>query len=555
MCNIFMKKSFIVILSLILFTFSAFAKEVTEDTAIRKASELMSVRQTNFSGRVSCIQLVYASGNPVYYIIHFAPEGWVMVSAQDITKPIIGYSETGSFEKNNQPESMRSWFQHIEEEIVDAVKNNSKTHPEWEIADTGNPLRIKRSPASEPVEPLIKVKFNQSRPFNTFCPSDNNGTSLVGCVAVAMAQAMTVSRHPVKPNGSYSFFHNTYGNIYVNYDEQAPYNWDLIISGTDGKQEAARLLYHCGVSVRMDYGVTGSGTQTTYVVNALKNFYSYAPSVKIYPRNTYQGDWEELLLNELNAGRPVVYSGNNGGVGHAFNLDGHDGNYMYHVNWGWGGANNGYYTIDGMKDGDQIYTQNQQMIVGIRPPSEAPSDILLSNMTIQEGKEIGTIVGDVTVESEATNPEYIYELKGHYSVIFHDYMPAQFYIENGKLKTKAVFDFADGDQSVIIKATNTKNKLSYEREFIIKVTENGTSVDNTTFTKPKIYQNSKNSIGVDSDEPLFYEIYSVLGTRLTHGMLKSGNSTIELMGYNQSIVLLKVSTKNQNSGTYKIILK
>ena len=549
-----MKKRVIVVLSVILLTFGAFAKEITEDVALRKASELMSNKQSNFTGMVNNTNLVRVSGDPLYYIINFIPEGWVMVSAQDVSKPIIGYSTSGSYIKENQPESMRSWFKDIEDQIVDAVKNNSITHPEWRTNENGNVMRIKRSPASEPVEPLIKVKFNQSKPFNTYCPSDNNGTSVVGCVAVAMAQAMTVSRYPVRPNGSYSYFHTTYGNIYVNYDEQAPYNWDLIISGSDGKLEAARLLYHCGVSVKMDYGVSGSGTQTTYIVNALKNYYSYAPSVKVFPRNTYQGDWEELLLNELNAGRAVVYSGNNGGVGHAFNLDGHDGNYMYHVNWGWGGANNGYYTIDGMKDGDQIYTQNQQMIVGIRPPSEAPSDILLTNMSVKEGMAPGTVVGDVIVESEASNPQYEYDLKGHYSIIFHDYLPAQFYIENGKLKTKAMFDYEDGDQSVIIKATNTKNGLWYEREFIIRVTENGTSVENTAITEPEIYQIDKNSISVKTDQPLNYQAYSVLGTKLAQGNLKSGNNIIQLSNHNQSIVLLKLSTNN-HFRSYKIMLK
>jgi len=549
-----MKKTVIVVLSVLLFTFGAFAKEITEDVALRKASELMSNKQSNFTGRVNNTNLVKVSGDPLYYIINFIPEGWVLVSAQDVSKPIIGYSATGSYIKENQPESMRSWFKEIEDQIVDAVKSNSITHPEWRINENGNLMRIKRSPASEPVEPLIKVKFNQSKPFNTYCPSDNNGTSVVGCVAVAMAQAMTVSRYPARPNGSYSYFHATYGNIYVNYDEQTPYNWDLIISGTDGKLEAARLLYHCGVSVKMDYGVSGSGTQTSYIINALKNFYSYAPSVKIYPRNTYEGDWEELLLNELNAGRAVVYSGNNGGQGHAFNLDGHDGNYMYHVNWGWGGTNNGYYTIDGMKDGDRIYTQNQQMIVGIRPPSEAPSDIILTNMSVKEGMAPGTIVGDVIVESEATNPQYVFDLKGRYSIIFHDYLPAQFYIENGKLKTNATFDFEDGDQSVIIKATNTKNGLWYEREFIIRVTENGASVENTTFTEPGIYPIDKNSISVNTDQPLNYQAYSVLGTKLAQGNLKPGDNIIQLSNHNQSIVLLKLSTNN-HFRSYKIMLK
>ena len=90
-----MKKSFIVLLSVLFFTLSAFAREITEDVAIRKASELMSNRQTNFTGKVNTTDLVKISGNPVYYIINFEPEGWVLISAQDVTKPVIGYSSTG----------------------------------------------------------------------------------------------------------------------------------------------------------------------------------------------------------------------------------------------------------------------------------------------------------------------------------------------------------------------------------------------------------------------------------------------------------------------------
>jgi len=121
-----MKKSFIVLLSVLFFTFSAFANEITEDVAIRKASELMSNRQNNFTGKVNTTDLVKISGEKVYYIINFEPEGWVLISAQDVTKPVIGYSSTGFYVNQNQPESMRSWFQQIEDEIIRAAKTTSK---------------------------------------------------------------------------------------------------------------------------------------------------------------------------------------------------------------------------------------------------------------------------------------------------------------------------------------------------------------------------------------------------------------------------------------------
>ena len=117
-----------------------------------------------------------------------------------------------------------------------------------------------------------------------------------------------------------------------------------------------------------------------------------------------------------------------------------------------------------------------------------------------------------------------------------------------------MFDYEDGDQSVIIKATNTKNGLWYEREFIIRVTENGTSVDNTSFPEPKINLNDNNTISVNTEQPLHYEIFSVLGAKMAQGNLNSGNNTIQLSNNNQSIVLLKLSF-NHDFKTFKIMLK
>jgi hypothetical protein len=219
----------------------------------------------------------------------------------------------------------------------------------------------------------------------------------------------------------------------------------------------------------------------------LKRNFKYPNSVRFYTREAYGDGWSDLILTELKEGRAVAYSGHDPkkGYGHCFNLDGYDGSY-YHVNWGWGSPNtyNGYFPLDGLKDlkMDMNYTSGQGAVVGIRPPSELPSDIYLSNRSVQAMKPAGTVVGTVTVESEAENPEYKFELKGKYSARQHKYLEAPFKIADGQLLTTK--ELSEGTEQLTITATNIKNNGSVERTFTINVTS--TNGINLVETAPSV---------------------------------------------------------------------
>lgn len=461
----------------------------------------------------------------VFYVVNLQPEGWMLVAADDAVAPVLAYSPTGRFYTNNQPEALQSWLTGYAKQLVEIDPSEQlPANRLW----TDVVYKSASSVAEESVEPLIKVKFNQSSPWNKYCPSDASGKAVVGCVAVAMAQAMTVPQYPDRPTGFYSYSCPPYGNLAIDYSAEPALNWNLIIAGTDGKDAAARLLYQCGVAVEMGYSASGSGTQTSKINSALRRHYSYPNSVKTYTRSSYTDDWENLIKNEILHGRAVVYAGNDGtsNPGHAFNLDGYDGNGMYHINWGWGGANNGYYGINNVKDGQNDYTKGQQVIVGIRAPSVAPSDILISNLAIAPQKPAGTIVGAITIDSEATDPQYSFELKGPYSIFLHDYMPSSFYVEDGYLKSTRPFDLEDDQVPVSIKVTNTKNGLSYEKDFIIRVVEGATGLEQP---EEPVYSIEGRTLQVEwNSEVVSYSIYSLAGSKMAGGWLVSGMNSIRL---------------------------
>ncbi len=479
------------------------------------------------------------SGVTVFYVVNFSPEGWMLISADDLAAPILAYSKTGTFEVINQPETLKSWLSDYASEIYNiSSKNDSGINPLWGQL----PARVVGKSSSDIVDPLIAVKFNQSSPWNKYCPSDVNGRAVVGCVAVAMAQAMTVPQYPVRPVGNFNYYCAPYGNLYIDYDNETAYDWNLIVSGTDGKDAAARFLYQCGVSVRMEYSASASGTQSSYIPNALHTYFNYPTSVKSYSRGSDTQYWEDLVKNELLHGRAVVYSGSDGvNAGHAFNLDGYDGNNMYHVNWGWGGANNGYYTINTLKDGENDFSVGQQVVVGIRAPSVGPADIYISNLKVEENKPVGTIVGTVTIDSEATNPVYKFDLKGAYSVFTHSYLPSSFYIEDGYLKTSTPFSLEDESIPLTIKATNVSNGLSYEKNFNIEIVAVGTGIEEYAVSSGNlIYYDDKIILNCDCNE-LPYCIYTLAGTKVMNGKLNKGINNIDKSKLNSGYFLVKTN--------------
>ena len=211
-----MKKTLLSILITVAFSLGAQARVVNEEQARNYALDYIALcANDNYS--IKSIDKV----NACYYLINLAPEGWVILSADDVAAPVIGYSLNGSLEERNMPANMRYVMSEFEEKIKNIILTEENQHPYWMFPTTS----VTRAGDSK-IEPLIKVKWNQSAPYNTYCPRQK---ALVGCVAVAMAQAMSVQRYPSRPQGKVSYSSAVYGALSINFDNERAYNWDNII--------------------------------------------------------------------------------------------------------------------------------------------------------------------------------------------------------------------------------------------------------------------------------------------------------------------------------------
>ncbi|MDR0866619.1 MAG: C10 family peptidase [Candidatus Symbiothrix sp.] len=308
--------------------------------------------------------------------------GFIIVSADDRAKGILGYSDEGSFDFNQLPDNFKYWLSFYESELKQLADM-----PETILLDTEYLNRSSSSVTfANAIAPLVKTKWDQGAPYNNLCPVVSSTRTVTGCVATAMAQVMKYWNYPEYGTGSHSYTSKTRGfNLSADFGNTS-YEWDNMTntyssSSTDIQNAAvATLMYHCGVSVDMDYNVSsagGSGANSLAVAAALRNYFSYDAGVNAYTRDFYvYSDWVNIIKTELNANRPVFYSGHGSGGGHAFVCDGYDGDDLFHINWGWGGSSNGYFELSalspsalGIGGGSGGYNTSQSIIAGIQPPT------------------------------------------------------------------------------------------------------------------------------------------------------------------------------------------
>lgn len=316
--------------------------------------------------------------------------GFVIVSGDDCITPILGYSTEGNIDPNNLPIQLDELLQMYSEEIQYAIENN------LQATDSINTLwkRYKKANqannATPVVNALISTKWDQSPYYNLKCPSDaslssTGGHPSTGCVATAMAQIMKYWEYPTTGIGFKSYNSQYYGTLSANFTNTT-YDWGnmplKLSSSTSSTQNnaVATLMYHCGVAVEMNYNCDNQGSSGAYVIDygggrasaekALKTYFGYASTItgKSWNSNVSTTTWKNILKNELNNYRPILYAGySSSGGGHAFICDGYDSNDMFHFNWGWGGSSNGFFALTALTSSGFNYSNNQQAVIGIKP--------------------------------------------------------------------------------------------------------------------------------------------------------------------------------------------
>ncbi len=438
------------VVSILLFTFLTLklsAQTVPEDRLRETASSFVIGYLRSQSHTISGLRRLGPADGPGLIIADLSPEGWLLMSDDPSAIPVLGFSLSGFFTvpAENNYDNLYAFLSVYDRELKSKVSaTDDFIDPRWEPG-----YYLKKSShgaASVTVSPLIKVNWDQGAGWNRFCPEDVDGPGghvYAGCVAVSMAQAMSVYESPSRGTGSRSYFHPDYGTISADFS-LAEYDWPAM-SPDNPDDNNARLIFHCAVSTSMDFGPDGSGTRSTApAINALKQYFGYSKRIVWAERLSDTDAWKALLDKNLLAGRPIIYSGSppGGTIGHAFNIDGVHNSSYYHINWGWNGPNNGYYTINSLKPGSRDFTRDQAAVFNLQP-FYYPTDVTLSDTLVLLSHPSGKAVGRFSVVDEATDNSYQVTLECDSSLNGTILVP-DYYLDGDTLRTSRPFERADG---------------------------------------------------------------------------------------------------------------
>lgn len=329
-------------------TMGAYARQLTPAEALGRVSTNSTIAAPmRAKANPTPVMTVKAAGNPAFtglYVFADDNEGFMVVSADDCARPLLGYSDTKTFDADNIPPQLDYWLRFYANEIEWASTHQTTARKAPATANR---------PSRAPISPMTVSKWNQGAPYNDDCPMDNGKRSVTGCVATAMAQAMYFHKWPAQGSGSHSYKWND-TSLSVDF-ANTTYDWDSMTptydsSSSDGAKEAvANLMYSCGVSVNMDYSSDESGASGLDLGPALYKYFGYDKSMA-QPQRYFYGliDWENMVYDQLQQGLPVLYGGQSYEGGHQFVCDGYSSDGYFHFNWGWGGMSDGYFLLDAL---------------------------------------------------------------------------------------------------------------------------------------------------------------------------------------------------------------
>lgn len=389
-----------------------------------------------------------------YYVFPNAnSKGFTIVSGDDRLPEIVGYSSQGSYDENNLPEGFVSFmkaYQNLYNRVnlgdAEALKNLA------EIKAWRNKKNASAASTSAVAPLLGNIEWDQTSPYNNMCPKyDSVHVAATGCVATAMAQVMAYYKYPKQLKADIPGYVNRWNGIPMEIPtitrEEGVYDWDNMLpkynkeaNATQQQKDAvAKLMYHCGAAVQMNYGPESAAAVSA---TKLAKYFGYDADLMMdLNRSTFSLDkWMQIIDTELAAGRPVLYGGQASDGGHQFICDGKDGEGLYHINWGWSGSQNGYFDLSllnpekggtGSGSSTEGYNRLCSMTIGIAPDNGVVDAPLA---TVPDIKAMNYGFLETTTKDTRENPDEAFDFWLDYGLGNQTYQAFSGYVALGILQ-------------------------------------------------------------------------------------------------------------------------
>lgn len=404
-----------------------------------------------------------ADETPLYHVVRLQPDGFVITSADDDIVPIVAFADDGvfGFSESNPLFALVTQDMRVRMSSVKKARNllaakrtatlkiehRSKWRRLQDPATAGADSSTAQAPShvlsDVRVKPLLETQWSQriasEKPcYNYFTPQMQGGRVLFrtgdidnypcGCVATAVSQLLyhhryptqspTQAQYPVSVHAGDEQSRRDFTITLLGGDlEGGPYQWDMMSTSATEEQRQAigALCADAGAAVNTDYGPGGSGALPDSIVPALRRTFHYDNAVLgIMNEGELTLELESMINPNLDAGYPVllcIYKQLGGG--HAIVADGYGYNYSsayYHLNLGWGGIDDAWYSLPDVKDYDFVggciynaFPQEQGEIISGRVTN--PNGDPVANVAV-------TLVDGVDRRSVTTNANGIYAFTG-----------------------------------------------------------------------------------------------------------------------------------------------
>lgn len=358
---------------------------------------LQSQPKTRASQQEVQLSLAYTSqvgDETYYYVFNNTSGGYVIMGGDEAAHEVLGYSDKGTFDYARIPDNMRWWLSQYDAQISQAIR-------EVKAGENKVARQAKTRAERTEVPVMLTTSWEQGIPYNMQLPPNLNGEQsgkfayITGCAVTAAAQVMNYFRWPETGIGSKTQADTFTGHTFTADFEHTHYDWeamrdtyDTIYTGTREEVAVGTLMYHLGVAFDAAYFPDGTDVRNIIMPLYLEEYFRYNKGMAYLSRYYYNDDeWEEMVYEELSAGRPVIYAGLYKSLGHSFVCDGYK-EGRWHINWGLDRRYNDYFLLtptrteealrpDSTGTGGSVlnmsFSSNQNIIIGICPDPDGSS--------------------------------------------------------------------------------------------------------------------------------------------------------------------------------------
>jgi hypothetical protein len=481
-------KNLIFVILVLFITFNLFSEQVSLNTAQTVAKNWYSLIYEEENTTISNYSLETTKDLQTSFIFNFQEGGFVITSTSNDAEPILAYNDIGEI-LSSRSDGFEWLLTCYNEQVYEIIEDSlfCQAHRDTWQELYENTYTENRTEVWLPMDPT----WAHGEPYNNFVPLLDNERCSAGCGPIAMAQIINYHKYIsdyyfsnefAEPN--YKIWPVSQNSIEIEIDEDSliydfpnfetldPYlteirelfNSGYSILYDDG---FAALTFACGIALRAMYEIVG-GTGVESGINYVGTFaQNFGYNSDHFRRNSYQGDWELLMRNEIDQERVIQYSGQDtippstgahAFILHGYSIDPTSEPCLYYVNWGWGGGGDGWYLLDDLNPTPiHSYTHKQEAKINIEPSSFTIIGQLIESLPV-----IPNCIGPLySIDIECLNlttsiiTEGVYRglLKGFYYVQF-DEQPQigteyQFTFTSDIYETKSIYGEVTTDSNVL----------------------------------------------------------------------------------------------------------